>query len=96
MEDLPRTLKNQIITSYLFTDIFSQFKRFFMVDSVHDISFLYDCGIGLMPRRFSPNDVDKIICDEEDDVSELYFITEGIIGVGFRLLSGNHGFTKDK
>ena len=58
-----------------------------MVDSVMDARFLYECGLGFMPRRFSPVSDDRIIYDEEDDVPELYFITEGIVGVGFRLIS---------
>jgi hypothetical protein len=88
IESLPKTLKNQIITGYLFLDIFTQFRRFFMVDSILDARFLYECGLGFMPRRFSPTSDDKIIYREEDDVPELYFITEGIVGIAFRLISG--------
>lgn len=40
-----------------------------------------------MPRKFEATDVDKIIYDEEEDVTEMYFITEGIVGVGFNLIS---------
>jgi hypothetical protein len=39
-----------------------------MVTSVHDARFLYECGFGLMPRKFAPTEVDKIIYDEEEDV----------------------------
>jgi hypothetical protein len=48
-----------------------------------------------MPRRFSPTSDDKIIYDEEDDIPELYFITEGIVGIGFRLISGVSDKDKD-
>jgi hypothetical protein len=66
-----------------------------MVESVHDARFLYECGFGLMPRKFSPSELDRIIFDEEEDITEFYFITEGAIGVGFRHISGNIG-TGDK
>jgi hypothetical protein len=56
------------MTNYLFADVFKQFKRFFMAESVHDAMFLYHCGFGLMPRRFQPEDEDSIIYDEEEDV----------------------------
>ena len=40
-----------------------------------------------MPRRFEPTDEDKIIYDEEEEVPEMYFITEGIIGIAFSLIA---------
>ena len=58
------------------------------MESVHDARFLYECGLGLMPRRFSPTSDDKIIYDEESDVPELYLVMEGTVGIGFRLISG--------
>ena len=66
------------------------------METVHDARFLYECGLGLMPRRFSPTSDDKIIYDEESDVPELYFVTEGIVGIGFRLISGVSNMEQDK
>ena len=43
---------------------------------------------------FEANDDDKIIYDEEDEVSEMYFITEGIIGIGFSLMA--NGLTNEQ
>ena len=41
-----------------------------------------------MPRRFDPNDEnDKVIYDEEEEVTEMYFFTEGVIGIGFSLVT---------
>lgn len=40
-----------------------------------------------MPRKFEPTNEDKIIYDEEEEVLEMYFITEGVIGVGFSLIA---------
>jgi hypothetical protein len=45
-----------------------------------------------MPRKFEPIEDDKIIYDEEDEVSEMYFILEGTIGIGYSLIS--NGFSK--
>jgi len=44
-----------------------------------------------MPRKFEPSDDDKIIYDEEEEVPEMYFITEGMIGIAFSLIA--NGFT---
>lgn len=93
---LPRKIKNQIVTVYMFSDVFNQFKRFFfIVDSKNQSKFLYDCAFGFMPREFNPqNDEDKLIYDEEEEVIEMYFITEGIIGIGFSQCG--HGFLEKK
>jgi hypothetical protein len=41
-----------------------------------------------MPRKFDYTcDEDRIIYDEEEEVSEMYFMQEGEIGVGFSLIS---------
>ena len=87
MKQLPTKLKNQIMTVYLFSDVFERFKRFFNVDSVRESKFLYEVTFGFMPRKFEANDEDKIIYDEEEDVTEMYFFTEGLIGVGFTLVA---------
>ena len=88
LESLPKKLKTQIMTSYLFSDIFKKFKKFFQVGSVKETKFLYDIAFGFMPRKFEHlDDQDKILYDEEEDVTEMYFIIEGIVGVGFNLMS---------
>ena len=40
-----------------------------------------------MPRRFEATPEDEIIYQEEDEVPELYFFTQGVIGVGFSLIA---------
>jgi len=40
-----------------------------------------------MPRKFEPTEEDRIIYDEEEEVLEMYFFTEGVIGVGFSLIA---------
>ena len=39
-----------------------------------------------MPRRFEDTNEDRIIYQEEEEVPEMYFFTEGVIGVGFSLI----------
>jgi hypothetical protein len=40
-----------------------------------------------MPRKFEPTDEDKMIYDEEEEVPEMYFFNEGVIGIGFSLVA---------
>lgn len=50
-------------------------------------------AFGFMPRKFDCNSKeDSIIYDEEDDVSEMYFILSGVFGIGFSLNA--NGITK--
>jgi hypothetical protein len=82
MAALPRSIKRAIMISYLFQDIFFQFRQFFNTFQNRDSKFLYDIAFGFMPRKFEEN---EIIYDEDDEVPELYFIIEGEVGVGYRL-----------
>ena len=90
-------MQNQIMNLYLYEDIFYRFRAFFNVktEDSHicqdlmldaDSRFLYDICFGLMPRRFDPTDEDRIIFEEEDVVSELYLILDGVVGIGYNLL----------
>ena len=78
------------MTVYLFADLFKQFKRFFILDSDKDTRFLYDVAFGFMPRKFEATEEDQIIYDEEEEVPEMYFITEGIVGIGFNLVANGY------
>lgn len=93
LENLPDKLKNQIMTVYLFSDIFEKFKKFFNVDTVKESRFLYEIAFGFLPRKFDNTEEDNLIYDEEDEVPEMYFFTEGTIGIGFSLVA--NGISKD-
>lgn len=80
------------MTSYLFEDIFYKFRRFFNTVENKETRFLYDISFGFMPRRFDTSDEDKVIYDEEDEVTEMYFVLEGSIGIGYSLIS--NGITR--
>ena len=41
---------------------------------------------GFIPRNFEPTDDDKVICDEDMEIAEMYFIQDGFIGIGFSLI----------
>ena len=60
---------------YLFDDIFYKFRFFFNSQKHKDSKFLYDISFGLKPRK----EDEKLIYDEEDEVSEMYFIQEGTV-----------------
>lgn len=88
LESLPDKIKYQIMSVYLFSDIFKQHKRFFHAGTDNEARFLYDIAFGFMPRRFEPTEEDRIIYDEEDEVPEMYFIDAGTVGIGFSLTNG--------
>jgi hypothetical protein len=75
------------MTQYLYEDIFKKFRAFFNPTENKESRFLYDVSFGFMPWRFEPTDDDRIIYDEEDEVPEMYFILEGIVGIGYSLIA---------
>jgi len=77
LKALPRVIKRQIMTNYLFQDIFTSFKYFFNTFENKESRFLYDVSFGFMPRQFEDTEEDKIIYDEGDEVPEMYFIMSG-------------------
>ena len=90
---LPQHIKKEIFTDYVFQDIFKHHVRFFTKTIRKDIDFLYMVIYGMMPRKFHADDPDdKYICLEEQEIGEMYFITEGFIGIGFSMT----GFSNQK
>lgn len=89
MNLLPDSIKSELLSNYLFNDIFRSFRRFFELNTHCQMCLLSDITYGFQPRIFQPYDDDKIIYDENQEVAELYFIQEGFIGIGFSLVS--HG-----
>ena len=82
---LPIKIKEQLITSYLFSDqFFSSFRRFFDFDTKDKYEMLYDISMGMAPRHFDPEE--KILYDEDQEVAEMYFVEEGFIGIGFSMM----------
>ena len=84
---LPQPIQQGLIASYLFNDIFRSFPRFFGDDinlkSDTHIKLLSSLSYGFHPRVFFANDEDRMIYDENQEVAELYFIQEGLVGIGF-------------
>lgn len=67
--------------------MFKAFHRFFDSDSIKNKQLLSDISYGFLPRHFSLVDDDKVIYDENQEISELYFILDGFIGIGFTLVN---------
>ena len=61
---LPESIKEDLISQYLFKDLFTAFHRFFDKDSLNDKEMLSDISYGFMPRFFSSAEDDRIIYDE--------------------------------
>ena len=48
----------------------------------NDENFLSDIAKGMMPRRFQSDHInDRIIYEEDQEVSEMYFVQDGFIGI---------------
>jgi hypothetical protein len=77
---LPRGIMQEIVANFLYSDVTTGFNRFFSKFR-KDSQFIYDMSAGFMPRFFeSSNQVDKVIYEEDQEVSEMYFVTKGQIG----------------
>jgi len=49
---------------------------------------------GLKPSKFDNSPEDKYILEEGDEVTDMYFLLEGKVGIGYQLMSGQ-GLTQD-
>lgn len=68
------------MTNYLFKDIFYNFRQFFLTYENRETKFLYEVSFGFRPRQFKKGEV---IFEEGDEVTEMYFITSGMVHIGF-------------
>ena len=87
---LPISIKTELITKYIYADIFIYFKRYFNDESYQNKQLLYDFAYGFQPRIFQPSgqlDDELIIYDEDQEVAEMYFILNGYVGIGFSMIS---------
>lgn len=73
--------------NYLFDDIIYNHRFFFNTQENRNSKFLYDVCFGLQPAKFDTSDYDKLVLDEEDEVTNMYFIQEGIVGIGYYLMT---------
>lgn len=50
---------------------------------IKDKNFLADIAKGMIPRHFiSSQNNDRLIYEEDQEVAEMYFVSEGTIGIG--------------
>lgn len=48
----------------------------------------------MKPSKFSKTPEDRLILDEDDEVTDMYFLTEGKVGIGYYLMS--QGLSNDE
>ena len=83
---IPDSIKISMVCEFLFKDIFDSFKGFFTPEVMNDKFFLYHFAKGLMPRKFDASDgLDRIIYDEGQEVAEMYFVKQGVMGYGINV-----------
>ena len=59
----------------------------------HDTRLLADIARGMIPRLFiSDQSNDRVIYEEDQEVSEMYFITEGCIGIAINHYGSTSSF----
>lgn len=88
---LPEKIVKEMVSDFIFGDIFLKYKRFFRPEFLKEKEFLYDVAMGFMPRRFDHNNqVDKIIYEEDQEVPEMYFVLSGQIGFCINALQMKH------
>jgi len=73
--------------NYLFDDIIYNHRFFFNTTENKNSKFLYDVCFGLQPAKFDISEYDRLILDEEDEVTNMYFIQEGMVGIGYYLMT---------
>jgi hypothetical protein len=87
LNQCPRQVKRHILINYLFDDIIFKFRNFFNTNENLQSKLLYDVCFGLKPQKFDQTNSDNLIVDEENEVTDMYFIVEGNVGIGYYLMT---------
>jgi len=70
----------EIILSFVFRD--QIYNNRMMAAVMKEREFLYQITFGFMPRIFRHDDTDdRIICDQDDEISELYYMKDCNCGI---------------
>ena len=90
-DNIPEVIHKTIIVDYMFKDIFVRYKRFFNEGIMKEKEMLYDFSMGFQPRMFNGSESfdSSIIYEENQEVSEMYFVYEGVVTIGFDIVTGN-------
>ena len=86
MQPLPRKVKTYIIMNYMFDDIIYNHRFFFDMKMNLSQYFIQDICYGLKPAFYQAQE-DDLILDEEEDVSDMYFLKDGEVGIGYYLMT---------
>jgi hypothetical protein len=78
-DSIPHKIQEHIMCKFLFQDIFElpAFKSFFKMGREFDDNFVYEIAFGFMPRLFKNTAEDRYMLEEEENVTEIYFIIKG-------------------
>ena len=87
LNQCPRIVKRYIVLHYLFDDIIFRYRVFFNTYENINSKFIYDVCFGLKPAKFENTQHDQLILDEENEVTDMYFIQEGVVGIGYYMMS---------
>lgn len=91
LNQCPKSIKYHILLHYLFDDVIFRFRAFFIPSyedkPIFDENFLFEVSFGLIPAKFDVQPEDSLILDEEDEVTDMYFILEGKVGIGYYLMT---------
>lgn len=87
LNQCPRVVKRHVLLNYLYDDVIFKHRLFFLTTQNKDSKFLYDVCFGFKPAKFENLDHEQLILDEENEVTDLYFIQEGKVGIGYYMMT---------
>jgi hypothetical protein len=82
---IPFSIQEIIVTEFLFKDVLGKvaFNSFFATPQSIESDFAYQIAFGFMPRHYSNTPEDRYVLEEEGDVTEITFVTEGNWAIAF-------------
>jgi len=86
LNQCPDAVRHYLMLNYLYDDVIYRYRGFFQVSEERDSKFLYDVCFGLKPAKFDCHE-DHLILDETDEVTDMFFIMEGVVGIGYYLMT---------
>ncbi len=72
---------------FIYQDLITKnrnFKNFFRIGDEQDNNFLYEITYGFMPRQFTNVPNDRYIYEQDEDITEMYFLLKGEWAVAFK------------
>ena len=90
LQMLPQNLYKALVVGYIYDDVFLTFRNFFRPDLYLDTKILEALAFGLKPRLiFGNQDEPSVLYKEGDEFTEMLFIMEGEVGIGYTYFMNN-------